>query len=251
MTTPPIHFDPRARHARAEASHILRNVIFAAAATVLVCLALLVWAGKLGGHHNPPPADATTTSPVPEATPAPDPVPVPPVRPPAPQPVAQQPAPTTPVVDPAKPQPSAKLPAAPAEAAFQLTATPAGATAVFDNDSATQCSAPCSMTLSAGRHTLVVRNAGYRDASRIIEIPRDPGLIVNLERMAGMLSLVTNPTGLAVFIDGQEQTRKTPATFTLAPGPHRVEVVKGTERHPLAVDIHDGSTIERTVDWSQ
>ncbi|HEY4362147.1 MAG TPA: serine/threonine-protein kinase [Bryobacteraceae bacterium] len=249
-----IHIDPRARHARAEASHILRNVIFAAAATVLVCLALLVWAGKLGGHHNLPPADATTTSPVPEATSPADPVPVPPVPAPAPQPIAQQPAPATPVADPPPtqpaPVPAAKLPPAPTEAMFQLTATPAGATAVFDNNSATQCTVPCSVTLSNGRHTLLVRSPGYRDASRILEIPRDPGLIVNLERMVGMLSLVTNPSGLAVFIDGQEQTRKTPATFALAPGPHRVEVVKGTERHPIAVEIHDGSTIERTVDWS-
>jgi len=69
--------------------------------------------------------------------------------------------------------------------------------------------------------------------------------------MTGVLSLITNPAGLGVFIDGQEQPRKTPATFTLSPGPHRIEVVKGSERHPIAVEIHDGSTIERTVDWSQ
>ncbi len=120
---------------------------------------------------------------------------------------------------------------------------------MFDNN-AMECTVPCSVMLSAGRHTLLVRSAGYRDASRIIEIPRDPGLIINLERMVGTLSLTTTPTGLTVFIDGQEQARKTPATFTLAPGPHRVEVLKGTERHAIAVEIHDGSTIERSVDWS-
>ena len=114
-----------------------------------------------------------------------------------------------------------------------------------------ECTAPCSVTLPAGRHTLVVRSAGYRDAARIIDIPQDPGLIVNLERMSGTLSLITIPSGLVVSIDGQEQPRKTPATFILPPGPHRVEVVKGAERHPLSIEIHDGSTIERTVDWSQ
>ena len=130
------------------------------------------------------------------------------------------------------------------------TATPAGATGVFDKN-LMECTVPCTVTLPAGRHTLLVRKAGYRDAARIIEIPRDPGLIVNLERMSGTLSLITVPAGLTVSIDGQEQSRKTPATFVLAPGPHRVEVLKGAERHPLSVEIHDGSTLERTVDWSQ
>jgi hypothetical protein len=260
VVTPPIAplKDPRERHKGADASHIFRNVIFSAGATALVCMALLVWAGKLGGHRTIPP-DVTTTNPVPEVAPAPDPTPTPvPPPPAADQPVAQQTPPVTePAPDPVpvtKPQPVAKipvaLPAAPTEATFQLTATPAGATAVFDKNEM-QCTVPCTVTLTAGRHTLLVRSAGYRDASRIIEIPRDPGLIVNLERMIGTLSLITNPAGLTVIIDGQEQSRKTPATFSLVPGPHRVEVVRGTERHALAVEIHDGSTIERSVDWSQ
>jgi len=52
-------------------------------------------------------------------------------------------------------------------------------------------------------------------------------------------------------IDGQEQARKSPATFMLLPGPHTVEIVKGSERHPLSIEVHDGSTIERHVDLSQ
>jgi hypothetical protein len=37
----------------------------------------------------------------------------------------------------------------------------------------------------------------------------------------------------------------------LLPGPHRLEIVKGSERHSLAIEIHDGSTIERNIDLSQ
>ena len=140
---------------------------------------------------------------------------------------------------------------APTEGVFQLTATPAGATAIFDRSAELKCVTPCSLTLPTGRHTFVVQFPGYRDAQRIIDIPHDTGLIVNLEKMSGMLTVSTNPSGLVIVIDGQEQARKSPATFVLLPGPHTVEIVKGTERHPLAVDIHDGSTIERHVDLSQ
>ena len=106
------------------------------------------------------------------------------------------------------------------------------------------------MTLPTGRHTFLVQFPGYRDAQRIIDIPRDTGLIVNLEQPLnpGMLTVSTNPPGLLIVIDGQEQPRKSPATFVLPPGPHTVEIVKGSERHPLSVEIHDGSTIERNVD---
>ena len=48
-----------------------------------------------------------------------------------------------------------------------------------------------------------------------------------------MLTVSTNPPGLTIVIDGQEQTRKSPATFNLLPGPHTIEIVKGAERHPL------------------
>jgi serine/threonine protein kinase len=141
-------------------------------------------------------------------------------------------------------------PTAPTEGAFQLTATPAGSKAVFDHNSELSCTSPCNITLPAGRHTFQVTRAGYRDAQRIIEIPRDTGLIVNLEKMAGMLSVSSNPRGLPVFIDGQEQTEKTPATFTLPPGPHHVDVAKGSDKQSFTVDIHDGGTVTRSVDWA-
>ncbi len=103
--------DPRARHKNEEASHVLRNVIFAAGATALVCLALLVWAGKLGNHHTL--ADPVTTAgPVPEAAPAAaDPIPVPP--PPAADPARNRQPPAT--VPDAEPDP------APPKAAPQAT----------------------------------------------------------------------------------------------------------------------------------
>ena len=119
----------------------------------------------------------------------------------------------------------------------------------FDGSSDIKCRTPCTISLSAGRHTFVVTAAGYREARRILEIPHDTGFIVNLERMIGTLNLVTNPPGLTVLLDGQEQSGKTPAIFQLPPGPHHVELIKGADRQGFQVEIHDGSTVTRTVEW--
>jgi hypothetical protein len=158
----------------------------------------------------------------------------------------EQPAPAKPVAT-AAPPPTA--PAVPVTGDFQLTTTPLGATAEFDEKADTTCHTPCTISLPSGRHTFVVTASGYREARRILEIPHDTGFIVNLERMLGTLNLVTTPPGLTILIDGQEQSSKTPATLQLSPGSHRVEVIKGTERQGFPVEIHDGSTVTRTVEW--
>ena len=97
----------------------------------------------------------------------------------------------------------------------------------------------------------MIRHAGYRDAQRIIEIPRDTGLIVDLVRMTGMLSLISSPPGLTVFIDGQEQSQKTPASITLPVGEHRVQVVKGNDKQEFVVEIRDGLLSSKFIEWSQ
>ncbi len=149
----------------------------------------------------------------------------------------------------------AKLPPrttpAPVDAEFQLTSTPAGAEAIFDGDPARKCITPCTVNLSPGRHTFVLRHAGYRERQRIIEVPREPGAIVDLEQMVGTLSLSSNPPGLTVLIDGKEQIRKTPLTLSLAAGSHKVQVNKGTEKQEFTVDIRDGALVYKTSDWTQ
>jgi hypothetical protein len=130
---------------------------------------------------------------------------------------------------------------------FQLTTTPNGATAIFDGKPGTQCRTPCTITLSAGRHTFSVTAPGYRDAVRILEIPHDTGFIVNLEKMMGTLNLRTTPAGLTVVLDGQ-QSGRTPATFQLSPGVHRVSLLRGSDHHDFTVEIQDGTTLTRTVE---
>ena len=100
-----------------------------------------------------------------------------------------------------------------------------------------------------GRHTLTVKNQGYREAQRVFSLPNDPGLIVNLEATSGTLSLVTNPAGLTVVIDGQEQSRKTPANFTLPVGEHRVQVLRGAEKQEFTAQIRDSVVSQKNIDW--
>jgi hypothetical protein len=155
---------------------------------------------------------------------------------------------------PADPQPSKviaaapKAPAAPSDGAFALTSVPDGATAVFDV-SGIECTTPCNLTLPAGRHTFVLRHAGFRDTQKIIAIPNDTGLIVDLVPMTGTLNLVTDPAGLTVMVDGHEHPQKTPVSLTLPVGPHKVQLVKGSERQDIQVDLSDGQFISKTVSW--
>jgi hypothetical protein len=168
-------------------------------------------------------------------------------EPAAAQPVGQQaaPAPVAAKTDAPKVQPG------PTEASFELTTSPAGAEAVFDGNAELKCTTPCNLNLAMGRHTLLLKNAGYREAQRVFTLPNDPGLIVNLEATVGTLSLVTNPAGLTVIIDGQEQTRKTPANFPLAVGEHRVQVLRGAEKQEFTAQIRDNVVSQKNIDWGQ
>ena len=169
--------------------------------------------------------------------------------PPPAQPLAEPtPAPAAALEPAAKPAPP-KAPPSPTEASFQLTTTPAGADAVFDGNAELRCTTPCTLNLPMGRHTLIVASKGYREAQRVFNLPNDPGLIMNLEATMGTLSLVTKPAGLAVIIDGQEQTRKTPADFPLSVGDHHIQVVRGAEKQEFTAQIRDNVVSQKSIEW--
>jgi len=246
---PPAPAAPVARPVRAiqiepeGGGHGLRNVLLSIATVAVLALVIIVATKKPGAQQG-----------------APAPVPSPPVAvsPPAPVEAAAPRVDTAPPVEPqaAKPEPQsqkvavAQIPpqSAPQQGTFQLTTAPAGATATFDT-SGTECTTPCNLTLPAGRHTFVLRHAGFRETQRIITIPNDTGLIVDLIPMTGNLTVITNPAGLTVLIDGREQTKKTPLSLTLPVGPHKVQVVKGSERQDLQVDLSDGQFLSKTISW--
>ena len=213
------------------ANKTTRNVIIALLAAALIGLAIFfLWPKPQPAPTvaESVPAPVTAAAPVTEVLPAPAPAPA----------AALKPAPP-------------KTPPGPTEASFELTTTPAGAQAVFDGNADLRCTTPCTLNLAMGRHTLTVTNQGYREAQRVFSLPNDPGLIVNLEPTSGMLSLVTNPPGLTVIIDGQEQARKTPANFSLPVGEHRVQVLRGNERQEFIAQIRDNVVSQKNIDWGQ
>jgi len=210
-------------------SHTLRNFLLGFVVVAAIGIGAFFATQKPAA---PAPEPAAVTAPVPDpAVPASQPAPA---ASPDPNPVAN--APATPATATAK------------EGSFQLTASPAGATATFDT-SGVECTTPCNLTLPAGRHSFVLHQPGYRDLQKIINIPNDTGLIIDLVPMTGTLNLLTDPPGLTVLIDGREHPQKTPVSLTLPVGPHRVQVVKGTERQELQVDLSDGQFVSKTISW--
>jgi hypothetical protein len=232
--------DPQAGRPRTPPpkSHTVRNTILATVGFSLLCGGLFVAAHKLGQRS----ADESLAAQAPTKPRIPEP---PPVQ--ATEPVKEEPKESSPAQAPVIAPDQAPL----EEAVFQLTTTPPGAEAVFDRNQARKCTSPCSITLPVGRHTFVVSHAGYRDAQRIIEVPRDTGEIVDLVKTSGTLSVITNPPGLAVIVDGQEQRQKTPANITLPVGQHRVQVIKGNDKQEFSVDIADGLLSSKFIDWTQ
>jgi len=223
----------------------LRNGLIAAAVAAAAA-AFLIFSRTSGPSQSAtPPVEAPSAS-------APASVPPPAANPPAAAPAPATPAPVAaaPVAAPAKPA-APKVPPLPTEAAFQLTTTPAGGDAIFDNNPELRCTTPCSLNLALGRHTISIRREGYREAQRVFTLPNDTGLIVGMEPMAGMLSIVTTPPGLTVTVDGQEQARKTPASLTLPAGTHRIQVLRGADKQEFSVDIRDGVVTQRSIEWGQ
>ena len=245
--TPVIAIEPIARRMQpVEPSHVGRNVILSALVVAAVCLGAFFFIQRVTAPKQETVVIATPT-PAPEITPTP--IPPPPTPEATPTPV-DTPAPTpapTPDEPPPPPTPRPVQPAA--DAIFQLTTSPAGAEAIFDGER--RCITPCTMTLATGRHTFVVRHAGFRDAHRIIELPQDTGLIVDLTRASGTLSLISVPPGLTVIVDGQEQSRKTPVSLTLPVGQHQIRVTDGSRKQDFSVDVRDGALVSRTIELTQ
>ncbi len=252
---------PQRRASRSsESSNVLRNVMLAAAGVALACVAAFVVIQRFGAPpQNDPPQQPQVAQPLPPPPPVEQ--AKPPEEPKAEEPKAEDAKKDTPVPDsppkeevkattrPVRTDPSPKV-SVPAESTFQLTTNPPGAEVVFDGNPSLKCTSPCGVTLSAGRHTFVMRHAGYRDAQKIIDAPRDTGLIVDLARAVGTLSLISIPPGLTVIIDGQTQAQKTPASLTLPVGSHRVQVTKGNDQQDFEVDIRDGILSSKFIEWT-
>ncbi len=164
-------------------------------------------------------------------------------------PAAPPPAPTTPAkatTKPAKPTPQRST-SAPAESApvpgvadVEFLTEPPGAKITIDGRTDATCSAPCTVSLQAGRHTLTADMNGYSTARRIFTVPQDSSLYIPLSRSTGILLVTSVPSGATVIVDGRT-AGQTPATLHLSAGIHHVVVVNGSSRKEQTVNIEPDS----------
>ena len=119
---------------------------------------------------------------------------------------------------------------------IELLSDPPGAKIVVDGRSDASCTAPCTMALPNGRHTLTAELNGYNLARRIFIIPADTSLYVPMNRSTGVVFVTSTPSGATIYVDGKPYGR-TPATLHLPAGTHQLVVVSGSMQHEDTVNV--------------
>ena len=119
----------------------------------------------------------------------------------------------------------------------------------MDGNSNQTCKTPCILPLNPGRHALSADLTGYRPYPRVFNVPQDSDIFLQLSKTSGTLSVTSNPTGAAIEIDGQMQSKRTPAVFNFAPGNYHVKVSRSGAFLEFDVQIHDGEFVNKRVDF--
>jgi hypothetical protein len=216
------------------APKLLRRLRVLAAVVFSACLVLAVWWGALEYFSD----DAGTVAQV-QQEPA--------------DPVENRPSPMPPVVEAPKPEPvppEQRERREPEPASTRFVTNPPGAFLVVDGASALSCTSPCTLDLTPGRHTLAATKEGYRRTLKILQIPSDQDVFLNLDAAVGTVFIRSEPDGASIYVDGQLRTERTPARLTLPTGSHSIEIVRNGARETRQVVVTDSIT-NVSVDLSQ
>jgi predicted Ser/Thr protein kinase len=130
----------------------------------------------------------------------------------------------------------------------EVVSDPPGAMIRIDESSNQTCSAPCSLNLPAGRHTLTAVLNGYGIARKIFQVPSDSNIFVSLEKSMGVLLVTSTPAGARVAIDGRTYGQ-TPVTLHLPIGAHHLTIVDGSRRHDETIEIDPDGMHARSFRW--
>ncbi|HUA17452.1 MAG TPA: protein kinase [Bryobacteraceae bacterium] len=211
-----------------------------------------------------PPPDTAPASTTPEAQPPTAPAPStsseskpPETKPPETKPTGPKPAETTPIEPPRRrveraaspPIVPAPVPRAAVNQSIQFITEPPGAQVTVDGNGTQVCRTPCIMPLSPGRHAVSVDLRGYRSYPKVINVPQDSDVFLQLAKATGTLSITSNPPGASIEIDGLTQAKKTPALFDLPPGNYRVRVSRNGAFLDFDVQLRDGEFQNKRVDF--
>ena len=131
---------------------------------------------------------------------------------------------------------------------IDLLSEPPGAKMIIDGNSQSTCTAPCTLSLPNGRHTLAAESAGFNTARRVFNVPQNDSVIVQMSKSSGVLLLSSSPNGAQIFVDGKEYGH-TPSTLHLAPGTHRLLLLNGAMRHEETLEIENDGFVSRSFRW--
>ncbi len=124
----------------------------------------------------------------------------------------------------------------------EVLTDPAGATATLDGSGELTCRTPCKLPASSGVHTVMITLTGYQPESREVRVSHaDTEMpLVSMRAANGVLMLTSDPSGLAVIVDGRSTGYQTPVRMTLPAGPHNVTVDRSGTQASGAIQIRNG-----------
>ena len=206
---------------------------------------------------TPPPPETPPQATTPETTKPETPAPQsPPEKPAATAPAERPPQQPPPQTAQAPPQTRARsiplpvvAPRSDVDQQVQFVTEPPNAQLTVDGNSAQSCKTPCLISLSPGRHSLNVRLDGYRPYPRIFTVPDEKEIFLQLSKAGGTLSITSSPPGASIEINGEAQSRRTPALFNYPPGNYRVKVSRNGAFLEFDVQLRDGEFINKKVDF--
>ncbi len=118
---------------------------------------------------------------------------------------------------------------APVEFAVTFESQPAGA--LVEVDGATLCQAtPCSRRVAAGAHGVAMKLDRYRTGTAQIKVKRGARVALTLQPMFGWIAVQTEPSGLAVTLDGKPAGTTPLDGVEMDPGEHEVALGDGCWR---------------------
>ncbi len=131
----------------------------------------------------------------------------------------------------------------------QFLTDPPGAQVNIDNNTSLACKTPCLLAVPPGRHVLNVQLAGYRAYPRVFNVPQDGDIFLQLNKIAASLSITSTPPGASIEINGEMQSKRTPALFSFPPGAYHVRVARNGAFLDFDVQLRDGEFISRNVNF--
>jgi len=131
----------------------------------------------------------------------------------------------------------------------EINSEPTNATAVLDGDPSTSCNTPCILNVMPGHHTVTVSLPGYQQVRRDINITDSPEDVPKfiLHSQAGTVYVSSDPTGAAIFLNGQPTSQITPFHFTLPPGTYNVTLEKNGIQKSKSIEIKNGETTYQKI----